>query len=56
MDPQSSWNFHHFGDTVTCQASAEDAGKISTASVEVTLCAFSTCDESIHVGNGIGIT
>ena len=40
----------------TCQANAEDAeGETDSATMDVTLCAFSDCDESIHVGNGIGI-
>ena len=44
------------GATVTCQATTEDAeGETDSATMDVTLCAFSDCDESIHVGNGIGI-
>ena len=35
------------GDTVTCQANAEDSeGETDTDSIDVTLCAFSTCDET----------
>ena len=44
------------GAVVTCQANAEDAeGETDSATMDVTLSAFSDCDESIHVGNGIGI-
>lgn len=44
------------GDTVSCQASVTDSsGDTDTASSSVTLCAFSNCDESIHLGNGIGL-
>lgn len=44
------------GDTVTCRASAEDSvGDIANNSSSVTLCAFTQCDESVHLNNGIGI-
>ena len=44
------------GAAVTCQATVEDSeGETDTATMDVTLCSFSTCDESVHVGNGIGI-
>ncbi len=44
------------GDTVFCQADTVDAeGATATSTNSVTLCAFSTCDESVHLNNGIGI-